>query len=213
MATFSVSHPHLLEAKHPTLRVFVTRDQIDDLGSGTVAFAQQLLDDLDLATSARTCVVTPFRSQYFSGFPDDPNWQDAWPIAWQVDIGLTTAPRIPRYDDAEIETSATDDSFRRSQHYLRASAFRCVVIGDFRRKPQLERAEAQLRKLDWKALAGASTVEAPVLRRGTWMGRGPQLQVDLGVFPASFYEAGATYAKKHVEALRAAGACVNVEDI
>jgi hypothetical protein len=154
--------------------------------------------------------MTPCRSSYFVEDPDSDAWRDFWPIVWRVEVALPSKVTVPAPKFGSIETDAKDESWEADSphHHRNLKGAHAVVIADFDKAADLEKAQAAI-SADKKVGAATFTVSSA-------LGKLPELQIDLGQRPNSFFEDGAAVAKaveklcrqhhgttNHREALRA----------
>jgi hypothetical protein len=203
MSAYLVWNPTIVQGREPpTLEMVVTDSDSDQIADGTDEFVGGLLRDLEIELKPTRWTLTTYRSLYYSDYLDE-GWEGRWPIVRKVRVELPAVPyKLPVARYGWIHTNATDSSWTPEKHSLNLPSARCLVVADFANASALDRAKAAV--LGRGEFGGALT-----FARSEAFAVFPQLHIDMGDFPNSFYEAGAVDAEKLIGLLDQLGGSTN----
>jgi hypothetical protein len=208
MSLFYIWNPSLISREPPTLSFVLTTGDGDQIGHGSEGFVAGLLRDLGIDDKPTRWELTPIRSSYFADEPDADDWRDRWPLVWRARVELPAVPikvpitaQVPRGTDAD---GADDDTFSQDDHWLTWASARSVVIADFVNEGDRKRAEAEI-----SAARNKGAIPTVEVSRGEAFGRLPQLTIDLGERPNSYFEGGAPDAAKVAALVERCGGATN----
>ncbi|MFE7705454.1 hypothetical protein ACFU6I_06540 [Streptomyces sp. NPDC057486] len=73
---------------------------ISQVSSGSMDFIQEISDALHLPLQVKDWSITPFRSAYYSDYPESDDWEDQFPLCWR--ITLTGQRKYTQHSDPDI---------------------------------------------------------------------------------------------------------------
>jgi hypothetical protein len=194
MSLYWLWSPRLVQTARPTIETFMTHGELTYLNRGTPEMVAQVLEDLGVEAAAAGWTMDRYRTGYFTDYHDSEDWRDRWQQAWRLRIELADTPREPDASEP-IPTEATDASWAPDDDPGTLPSATCLILADFENEEELARARKGVAEL-------LPTARIDV---GTAYGRFPQLRIDLGERPDSFYEGGAAEAERAGEECRRHG--------
>ena len=199
MAALYLWSPTLVDER--TVEVIVTRGDLNGIAHGTKEFAAGVLETLGIDAEVEGWTVTPYRSKYFSEYLGEDDWRDNWQPVWRLAVE-TTAPLgdVPKLATNGVGTEAGDDTATPENSLSDDAEVNCLVIGDFGSDPDADKAKAASTQVLEEAGRDAPQFRDVPLTNGVH-----QLQIDLGLFPGTFYAEGAPLAENVIEACEEAG--------
>jgi hypothetical protein len=191
-------------------RIATDSDQVECIVTGcdvpgiprSEAFISFLLGELGVDAKPESWNVTWCRSNYYTDYRDEPDWQDVWQIAWRlvITMGRLVPPKRfkrPAVPWLEIDFTG-EDWLKKPDHDLT-----CLVNADFGKEADLQTArEAILGDPGIREMQAQSGSGQPVFAYTRVLGKYYQLQIMLGRFADTFYENGADYAGRILEICR-----------
>lgn len=203
MGSYHLWHPCFVRADPLTIEAYVTTGDalLDPRRSRELTVAALSAIGLaDAASRVHDDALDVARSPYFSSYRDRPDWQDRWPEVWRWRVTLApgatpampTAPPGNRYD---LDAPGSMPHEREK--------WTCLLVVDAASDATRDRAAGAI-----AAAFPAATVEP-----ARALDRFPQLRVDLGTFPVSWFEAGAPEAEELLAALHEVGASTSVDSL
>jgi hemin uptake protein HemP len=211
--------PGYFEGKKNHLSVVLTHGAADQIGKGTDEFIRNLLQDIgvDITPDAATWHLQPFRTSYYSEYPDEDDWRDVWRIVWRLSVDTSTPPQLEIYDPLMIGTDATDDSWSYAEDIRKKERFSCAVVlcAD---NPDIftEIKNTILGDADNKRMQEKYGVAEPSFTRikvESKIAGYHQLQIDLGEFDIEFFQDGADYALRVTDQGKKQGAIAHFQDL
>ncbi|HYO46964.1 MAG TPA: hypothetical protein VEY33_09795 [Gemmatimonadota bacterium] len=201
MGSYHLWHPCFVQDDPLTIEAYVTTgDALLDPRGGrelTVS-ALSALGLADVTSRLLGDSLDAARTHYFSSYRDRQDWQDRWPEVWRWRAtlapgptpALRAAPAGNRYD-LDAPGSMPQDA----KHWT------CLLVVDAATDAISDRAAELI----------AAARPGALLERARALDRFPQLRVNLGRFPVSWFVAGATEAEELLAALDEVGASMSVE--
>ena len=200
---YSVWYPFPAGNDPPAVEMWLTPANMRNIGSGTDELVAGLLEAAGVSARVVRWSMRRFRTSYFTEYLDSDDWQDVWQPAWKVRAELAEPAFFgKRAPGGEYDANVVDDSWSPDNDTGRILAAPCLVLADFPDPDALGRARKDVAEL------------APGVRlaEGRALDRFPQLEIDLGDRPASFYEEGAGDAVALAEVCRSLGASTHVHE-
>ncbi|MEZ4223073.1 MAG: hypothetical protein R3B13_19170 [Polyangiaceae bacterium] len=173
----------------------LTSLEADGVSSKVKPFAQEIAAALGMREKVAKATLAECRSNYFTDYPDE-DWQSVWQPAWQWHVEFqSSVDRWPK-----LKTSPwiaceglSDENFDYGEHSWATDFARKVdalVVADFKTESKLEAAQSAIVASSKIAgLAANHKSKSPTFRVASALGAWRQLQVNLGSFPGSFFEA------------------------
>src|SRR5262252_1950771 len=84
MAIFNLWLPNVLHEREVCFDV--TQGNIPELDRGTREWVTEALRYLGISCEPLDWTIKPWRSHYFSDYPDYESWEDRWRIGWTVGV-------------------------------------------------------------------------------------------------------------------------------
>lgn len=198
MSAFYIWNPYILP-NSKKLEFILTNG---DTGYGIFRdkeFVENLLPDLKIKAKIETWSLLPYRSNYYSEYLDEDDWRDRWQIIWKFSILMEEYfVKLPAITIPWIATNATGQKWWNGPDDN--DSINCLVVSDFNSNSKLREAQQAITQEKKLALFRKKySVRLPKFSYSEVLGKYKQLQIDLDLFPAIFFEQGADYAEEVLE--------------
>ncbi len=126
-----------LDADDQGCRFDATPAQFSLLGRGTPELITDFLLNMRVEAEPSSWTITPFRTYYYSQFPDSKDWGDVFPRAFEVRVRFAKPLVGPRPEPfRQWGSSASDPTWDANELPLEWSEGRVIIVADcFRRTP------------------------------------------------------------------------------
>lgn len=84
MDTFNLWNPYVIAPR--VLEFDVTPTEVGILKDGTIDWISHCLEALEINLLPTQWSIVPFRSNFYSDYPNELEWKDRWPIGWLIRV-------------------------------------------------------------------------------------------------------------------------------
>jgi len=206
----------MLYVWHPTIvgdgdvvQAMITRGDSDQVGEGSKQFVESLLQAVGVSAAAKTWKIESFRSNFYSEYWQEGDWQSRWDFVWRCRIKVQE-PVAKLKNLHYLGIDEIDDPSARAEEYKKPP-YRCLVIAQL----ASERRAGEVAEL----ISGS---EVPAGKKGAKgkppkpeifriTGRKFHLHVDLGSGGEAFFSAAESYPETIAALCEKHGALIHVE--